>query len=239
MKKILCTLALAAATLGLSTAASAQGLTYGLKAGANYANLWGKNQPSGSGYAFGFVGGVAVNYSFNDLASLQVEGLFSQKGYKVKDYSYEDAANNKYKAEGTQILNYVDIPVLVKINAGPIFFEAGPQVGLLINSRLRDDYKVKNAAGEDIIERTSTTDKNAIIGYNKVSRTTGGIPTFDIGVIAGVGFNVTQSLSLGIRYNAGLKTLVDTKSTEAGNEPRIYNNAFQAQVGYMFGGNKM
>ncbi|MBC7447163.1 MAG: PorT family protein [Hymenobacteraceae bacterium] len=232
MKKVLFLLAVSAATIG---SAAAQGLTYGIKAGANYANLWGKNKPSGSTYAFGGLGGLAVNYAFNDLASLQVEGLFSQKGFKVTDFNYENAAGEKFKAEGSQVLNYVDIPVLVKINTSMLFFELGPQVGLLINSKLKDDYEVKGADGKVISERSSSSDANAIIGHNKVSRTTGGIPTFDIGIIAGVGYNITPAFSFGVRYNAGLKTLVDTKNTSAGDEQRLYNNAFQAQLGYMFG----
>lgn len=243
MKKVLFTLALAAATIG---SAAAQGLTYGVKVGANYSNLWGKNKPAGSTYVTGLAAGVAINYAFNDFASLQVEGLYSQKGYKVTDTKVtvqgdptdpgDVTGDYKVKINASQVLQYIDIPILAKINAGPIFFEAGPQVGLLINSRLRGEYKVKDDATGDVIEHSEySIADNAIVGYNKLDRNTGGIPTFDIGIIAGVGYNITSGLSFGVRYNAGLKTLVDTKSTPAGDEPRLYNNAFQAQLGYMFG----
>lgn len=243
MKKVLFTLALAAATIG---SAAAQGLTYGLKAGVNYANLWGKNKPDGSTYVTGLAAGVAINYAFNDFASLQVEGLFSQKGYKVEDSKVRVKGNPAIpndmsgdydvKVNASQVLQYIDIPVLVKINAGPIFFEGGPQVGLLVNSRLRGEYKVKRVSDDVIIAHdTYSLADNAIIGYNKLDRKNGGIPTFDIGIIAGVGYNITPGLSFGVRYNAGLKTLVDSKSTSAGDEARLYNNAFQAQLGYMFG----
>jgi Outer membrane protein beta-barrel domain len=235
VKKVLFTLALVAATIG---SAAAQGFSYGLKAGANYANLWGKNRPSSSGYAFGFLGGVAVNYAFNDMASLQIEGLFSQKGYKVSDGDYTDANNIKYKADVTQKLQYVDVPVLAHVKAGPLFFEAGPQIGLLVNSRIKNSSKVKN--GDDTVSESSyALADDAIIGYNKTDRNNGAIPHFDMGVIAGVGYNITPALSLGVRYNAGLKTLVDSKDTKAGAEPHLFNNAFQAQVGWMFGANKM
>lgn len=238
MKKILLATALVALT---SAAASAQGFTYGLKAGANYANVWGKNAPESNGYKIGAVGGLAVNYAFNDLASLQIEALYSNKGYKVTDAKYfltgADGQPLKVKAEGQQTINYVDMPILVRISTGMLFFEAGPQVGLLVNSKLKSDYKVKNdATGDVITERNAEADQDAIIGYSKVSRTTGGIPSFDIGLVAGVGYNITPALTFGVRYNAGVKTLVDTKNTEAGNEPRIFNEAFQAQLGFMFGG---
>lgn len=244
MKKILFSLALVAATVG---SAAAQGLTYGLKAGVNYANLWGKNKPEGSTYVTGLAAGVALNYAFSDMVSLQIEGLYSQKGYKVEDSKVTVKGNPsnpadvtgdyKVKVNASQVLQYVDIPLLVKINAGPIFFEGGPQIGLLINSRLRGESTVKRVSdGVQVDEKVYSLAANSIIGYSKLDRNTGGIPTFDIGIIAGVGYNIMPALSFGIRYNAGLKTLVDSKNTKAGDEQRLYNNAFQAQLGYMFGG---
>lgn len=232
MKKLLLALTLVGATI---TTASAQGFTYGLKAGINYANLWGKDTPGGNGYKLGFVGGLAANYAINDMASIQVEALYSQKGFKTTDTSFEDATGNKYKAEGSQNLDYLDVPILVKIDAGPIFFELGPQAGLLLSSKLSSDYKVKNAAGEVITERSSSTDKDAIIGYNRQNKKEGGIPSFDLGGIVGLGFNPVDALSIGVRYNVGFKTLVDSKNTNAGAEARLFNNAFQAQIGWMFG----
>ncbi len=234
MKKIILTLAIAAVSIG---SAAAQGFTYGLKAGANYSNVWGKNAFDSYKYKAGFVGGLAVNYSFNSLASLQIEALYSNKGFTLEDT--EMTVNDvKTKYQGKFNMNYIDVPILVKINAGPIFFEAGPQVGYLIDANRASDFKVKNANGDVIAEGDSQNSAGALPGYTKIDAQNGGVPNFDIGLVVGVGFNVTPQASLGVRYNAGVKSLVDTKATKAGDEPRIFNEAFQLQAGYMFGSTK-
>ncbi len=232
MKKLFLSLAFASATIG---SAAAQGFTYGLKAGANYSNLWGKNAPNSNSYKIGFVGGLAANYAFNDFASVQIEALYSNKGYKVTEVEVNGPNGAKYKAEGSQTINYVDFPILAHINAGPVFFEAGPQIGIKTDSKIKSNFKVKDAAGNVVNEGSSEADQDAIIGFKRIDKKTGGIPSFDIGIVAGLGYNITPMLSFGVRYNAGLKTLVDSKNVEAGNEARVFNNAFQAQLGYMFG----
>jgi Outer membrane protein beta-barrel domain len=234
MKKTLLLLAVAASSIG---SVAAQGLTYGVKLGANYANVWGKNAFDSYKYKAGFVGGLAANYAFNDLASLQVEALYSNKGFTLNDT--EMTINGvKTKYEGKMNMNYLDVPILVKINAGPIFFEAGPQAGYRINSNRSSDFKVKGADGNVISEASNQSASDVLPGYTKIDANNGGIPRFDIGLIVGVGFNFTPQASIGVRYNAGVKSLVDTKATKAGDEPRIFNEAFQAQVGYMFGSTK-
>ena len=234
MKKILLSLALVAGTIG---SVAAQGLSYGVKLGANYANVWGKNAPDSYKYKAGMLGGVAINYAFNDLASVQIEALYSSKGFTLQDT--EMTVNGiKTKYEGKFNMNYIDVPILAKIDAGPIFFELGPQVGYLLSSNRSTDFKVKDASGNVLAESDSEKSASALPGYAKLNSKTGGIPGFDLGMVVGVGFNVTPNVSVGVRYNAGLKTLVDTKNTSAGDEQRIFNEAFQAQLGFMFGGSR-
>lgn len=237
VKKILFALAF---VVGVGGTAAAQGLSYGVKVGANYANVWGKNALDGYKYKAGFLGGLAVNYAFNDFASLQVEALYSNKGFTLDDAEVNTTANGvttKYKYEGKFNINYVDIPILAKIDAGPIFFELGPQAGIRTDSNFSTDTKMK--VGDDVVAESFTDNNSDVLpGYTKKDSKNGGIPRFDIGLVAGVGFDVAPGVSIGVRYNAGVKTLVDTKNVEAGDEPRIFNEAFQAQVGYMFGATK-
>ncbi len=234
MKKILFSLALVAATIG---SAAAQGLTYGVKLGANYANVWGKNAQDSYKYKAGFIGGLAANYAFNDFASVQIEALYSNKGYTLED-TERTIDGVKTKFEGKFNINYIDVPILAKINAGPIFFELGPQAGIRTDSNRSSDFKVKDANGNTIAEASTDANSDVLPGFVKKDDKNGGIPRFDIGLIAGVGFNVTPAVSIGVRYNAGVKTLIDTKNVSASDETRIFNEAFQAQVGYMFGANK-
>lgn len=126
MKKILLSLGL---VTGISCAAQAQGIKYGVKAGASLTSLSGSDLSSAVAYKFGFHGGVLANFAFNDMISVQPEVLYSMKGFKDKNNS-----DNRIN------LSYIDVPVLVKVATGAtgLFFEAGPQVGFLATAKIKD-----------------------------------------------------------------------------------------------------
>lgn len=191
MKKVILSLGLLA---GISTAVHAQGITYGVKAGASLTSLTGDNI-TGIKSKIGFLGGGFVNFGLSDLISIQPEVLYSQKGC-----GYD--ANSNYKTK----FNYIDVPVLVKVNAGGLFFEGGPQVGFLAAAK--------------------TTDGNTTVD---VSDQLKGV---DFGYVVGLGYQLESGPMLGLRYNGGISDL--NKTTTANDKQR--NSAFQLYVGYAFGG---
>ena len=198
MKKILLLACLAA---GLSsTAAHAQGARIGIKAGPSLTSLIGKDA-DGFKYKFGFHGGILAELGVTDNFAIQPEVLFSMKGAKVDD-----------SQDGRVNQSYIDVPVLFKVKADGLFFEAGPQVGFLANAK----YK------EDGISESAKSDLKKV----------------DFGYAAGLGYQAASGPMIGLRYNGGF-TKVGSSQTygniklEAG---KVYNSAFQLYVGYLFGG---
>lgn len=124
MQKVLLSLGL---LVGISCAAQAQSIKYGVKAGASLTNITGEDS-DGLTNKFGFNGGVLANFGLNDMISIQPEVLYSMKGAK------EDGGSGKFN------LGYIDVPVLVKVATGEtgLFFEAGPQVGFLASAKIKD-----------------------------------------------------------------------------------------------------
>jgi hypothetical protein len=143
--------------------------------------------------------GVAANFGFSDLLSFQPELLYSMKGAKLEE--------NGDKIESR--LNYLDVPMLLKLNADGPFFEAGPQVGFLMSQKTTYD----------------------IGGMSNSSTSTEGTRKVDLGYVLGVGYQLASGPSLGLRYNGGISDLSDPS---AGDKNR--NSVFQIQLGYMFGG---
>lgn len=137
-----------------------------------------------------------ADFSFSDLISLHPEVLFSQKGVK-----YDSGSNS------AQIrLNYIDVPVLLRVKADGLFFEAGPQLGFLGGQKTE-------------------------VNGNTVSTTINGLRKVDVGYIAGVGYQLPQGLELGVRYNGGISDVNDPSIST-----KSRNSVFQFQVGYLFGG---
>jgi len=139
MKKVSATLLLISIC---SAGLYAQGLGFGIKAGANFAN----QNISGSG-SFDtkmkvlFHGGVFVTVMFSEKLGVQPELLFSMQGCKYDITGYD----------GGLTTNYLILPILVRYNINDMFsVHAGPQFGFLLSAEeefdgdkedIKDDFK--------------------------------------------------------------------------------------------------
>jgi Outer membrane protein beta-barrel domain len=119
MKKLI---VLGAMLLG-GFATQAQGLDFGIKAGANFANFNGDVDTDG---ITSFHAGAVLELNIVPMFSVQAEGMFSTVGAK-----YDDAL------EGAQDINldYISVPVLAKFYILPntLSVTAGPQFSFLMD----------------------------------------------------------------------------------------------------------
>lgn len=218
MKKISFVLA-ALLGAGLATSAHAQGLRFGLKAGANLSNLSGSltNQDKYKN-KFGFEGGVLLNAGIvEDLLSIQPEVLFSQKGYKYGDNSYT-VAGNTLKYLGNRTYNYLDVPVLLKVKAAGLFFEAGPQYSYLLSVR----------------DNSAVTSNGSPVTSSASSRNLDNVNRNEIGYAAGLGFEAASGVFLDVRYNGSFTDFA--KNGYQGTDQDLKNarnSVFQASLGFL------
>jgi len=204
MKKTIFTLALLA---GLSGAAQAQrNISLGLKAGGTYSTFVGDNANytyplTSTKSMFGFHAGAFVNIGITKLFAFQPELIYSEKGTKYTNI------------DNFTRLGYLDIPLAFHVNADGLFFEAGPQVGFLLNA--------KNKSGS-----ISTDVKDS---YNDI----------DFGYLFGLGYQRKSGPGIGLRYNGGFTNVRPSAQLTpiTSFQPRIRNSAFQLYLTYSFGGN--
>jgi hypothetical protein len=207
MKKTILSLAL---LVGMAGAAQAQtGLKLGLKGGFNGSTFSGTDS-KGSEYKAGFAAGGLINYGFTDMFSVQGELLYSQKGSSIDNYG---GSGITFK----NTLGYIDVPILLKVNTGDdgkgLFFEAGPQGSFVMHQRAF----IEDSGGKQIGSSETSTDP-----LNKVV----------IGYVAGLGYQITSGVGLGVRYTGDFSQVYkDNKG------PNVHNSVFQFQVHYLFGGN--
>ena len=198
MKKIFLSCMLAAGLHGGAQAQSSD-TSLGIKAGATYSAFAGK-QAFDPEYIFGFHAGIFANIGITDMVAFQPELLYSQKG------------SNPNLTDFKTRLTYLDVPLAFHVNAGGLFFEAGPQVGLLLSAKDKPGNAVIDTKGK----------------YN----------TFDFGYLAGLGYQRKDGLGIGLRYNGGLtkveKPIVVNPSLTVQNDVR--NSAFQLYLTYSING---
>ncbi|MEP6514086.1 MAG: porin family protein [Parafilimonas sp.] len=113
---------------------NAQSFHIGAKAGANLGKIQG--QSFKSGFDLGYQLGGFIELDFNNNWGIQPELLFSQTTTTVDSTFksiYTEAIPNL--VEGKVHLNYLSIPVLLRLNAGKLLtFHLGPQFSVLTSS---------------------------------------------------------------------------------------------------------
>nr|GFB71744.1 hypothetical protein [Tanacetum cinerariifolium] len=100
------------AVAAAAPAAHAQSVRFGLKAGANLSNLSGDlTQQDQYKNRFGFQGGAMLNLGLvgDDFLAIQLEALYSQKGFKYADQQFTIGGTN-FRNTGNVRYDYLDIP---------------------------------------------------------------------------------------------------------------------------------
>ena len=182
---------------------SGGGLSVGVKAGANYANVAGDDfeQKPIIGIAIGGFG----QFQISDMIAVVAELNFEQKGYKIE----YDFFGSTIEAQAT--LNYLTIPIMGRVMFGDelkIYANAGPYIGLFMGG----------------------TSKSTVDGESDSEKIDEGITKMDIGIIGGAGlmFPLSDAMSIfvDLRYAMGLNTIDDS-----GTEMDSKNTAIGFNVG--------
>ncbi|TRW24771.1 PorT family protein [Flavobacterium zepuense] len=129
MKKILLLVAMVAGSFAMQ----AQGINFGIKAGANFSKFNGGDIDSEN--ITNFHAGAVLELNIVPMFSVQAEGIFSSQGAK-----YDNVLDG---AEDIN-LDYVSVPILAKFYILPntLSLTAGPQFSFLVNDA--DDIDAKS-----------------------------------------------------------------------------------------------
>lgn len=174
------------------------------KIGINLANaaLNESNDYEGQKSLLGLTAGLGVNFALtsDNFLSVQPEILYSQKGWAAESSN----AVGGYK--GTYRLNYLEVPVLLKINFGGetvrAYVNAGPSFGYLLGGRVDGRLTAVGIELFDIDEKLEFTETPNPLSLNQLdaNRT-----EFGLNFGGGVGYSLGgKILFLDVRYNMGL-----------------------------------
>ncbi len=215
MKKLIGMIAVIVASSG---AVNAQGafdnttdfrhkLQFGLKAGANYSNVYdAQGEEFKADPKLGFAGGVFIAIPIGKYLGIQPEALISQKGFMATGR----ILGSEYKF--TRTTTYLDLPLLFSFKPSEfITILAGPQYSYLLNQK-------------DVFTNTSTSYlqetefKNDNIRKNTLC------------FLGGVDITL-KHIVLGARAGWDLQTNAGDGTSST---PRYKNVWYQATIGYRF-----
>ncbi len=205
------------AVCGLS---QVRGQDFGVKAGYNYSTFSGETSSLSTieGLSGFYIGGL-VELPISNVLSIQPELIFSRQGVawkrELKGFGMSVNINN-----ADIRLDYLNIPVMAKVNLGPLFLQAGVQFGLLVSK--------PNEIGLYLFKMRMRTllDKDS---YN----------SFDFGVGAGLGFNLNRRLFVEARYTHSLTNVFDPndnlfKTSLISNDNNFKNAVLSVGLGIKF-----
>ena len=225
MKKIITTLVLAVATLGV---AQAQEFKVGVKAGGLFSDVAFQKQTKGrittkynTGFKFGYQFGVLGEYNFNDKLGVEVDVLYAFQGAKLTSIEGGIEGQTPIKVDikngelNTQ-MNVNHIWVKYSVAEG-----LRPKLGVNISNLVKISQKgeLENRGYKINLADTKAEPKKK----------------FDFGVGAGIEYNHDSGFFVEATYNYGLTELSFKRKGEADSEgPRLKNSVIQLNVGYKF-----
>ena len=190
---------------------------FGVKAGYNYSTLSGETSSISTieGLSGFYIGGL-VELPISNMLSIQPELIFSRQGVDLR----QGLKNLSIRTDTSEIrLDYLNIPVMAKVNLGPIFLEGGVQFGFLVNKPKVDSY-IANVYLRNLLDKDS---------YN----------SFDFGVGAGLGVKLNQHFFVETRYTYSLTNVFDPndkhfKSSLISEGDNFKNSVFSIGLGMKF-----
>ena len=214
MRKIV--LLIIMAVCGLS---QVRGQDFGVKAGYNYSTFSGETSSFSTieGLSGFYIGGL-VDLPISDVLSIQPELIFSRQGValrqEIKGFGLNVSINN-----ADIRLDYLNIPVMAKVNLGPLLLQAGVQFGFLVGKPEVSRY-ITNVRVGTLLDKDS---------YN----------SFDFGVGAGLGFNLNRRLFVEARYTHSLTNVFDPndnlfKTSLISNDNNFKNAVLSVGLGIKF-----
>jgi len=141
---------------------------YGLKAGINFAELWGEDALPESDRKVAYSFGIYAAYKISKHWKFQPEAIWSLQGENSKK-------SGRYK------ISYLNIPLMFKWKGKHLYSEFGPQLGLLtINTAqsVPDSLRLEN------------------------------FESFDLSINIGLGYQIFDDWSIGLRYVQGMTNIV-------------------------------
>jgi len=192
----------AAFVLSLAFGTASAQLYFGIRAGGQSTTLI--SDGSKLSWKSGFHAGVYASYDFNRNISVVGDLLYSDKGY------------SKYflgQYAGKSNLKYLSLPLMLQYRAnGRFSVLAGGEFDALISNYL-SDAQVIPVPGGGVMRPVSD---------RYLDRRT------DVGIVAGLAFQVSPHMNLMLRYARGYRNLASDK------QDSYYNEAFQLSIGYSF-----
>ena len=203
------------------------GVTFGIRAGVNMANISGSDS-DGSSYSFGnrtsFHIGVTADIPIMQSLYVQTGLFFQNKGYKFEETdNYSDYYDDYYnKTTETAKPMYLEIPVLASYrynvsDAIQLQINLGPYFGYGIGGKMKEETSLYGEKESKEYDYFGDADETC------------GFKRFNCGLQVGAGLTFSDHYYLGFNYQFGLSNINDSDDFDS-----IKDRNWMISLGYNF-----
>ena len=160
----------------------------------------------------GFFAGANASIPVSDLVSIEPGLYYSQKGYDMKgELNIKGIEFLGINGKAKLTSQYVDLPLLLKLNFNGLQLFAGPQISYLTKADLRT---TAGALGFNV--------------FDKTTEATGQFNRWDASVAGGIGYQFANGFNISAAYDYGLSKV------DASQNVNSYNRSFKVGAEFRF-----
>ncbi|MDX5420330.1 MAG: PorT family protein [Hymenobacteraceae bacterium] len=193
--------------------AEAQYYRYGVKAGGGFSTAVGEDAPSDQiNHLAGIHGAFVFSYEFASRLAVQPELHYSRKGFVYDSYIRNTASGTALT--GDLRLDYIELPLMIKLQKAALFVEAGPYMGYLLN------------VGNEVNVVSSDPAIDPPIVFERQDFSRDDFNSFDVGYAVGGGLMLETGFFLNVRNTGSLRPFPKDDVTQR-------NLVWQLSIGYL------
>lgn len=211
-------------------------ISLGVEGGANLANISQNyvDQTNEIPTIFRFTGhiGAKVVYGLKEGINIHSGLYISGKGHSTNLAAYFDDPTIDIKGYIRKKITYVEVPLNVSFNVGPVDLVAGPYIAFAAKGRNEWSYDITGAftlsdSGSELIQFSDHK-----IRRNGMEEVKG----LDIGLNLGVRYSI-DPVVVGLTFDKGLTNLTPTDPNDPSYDPaseKVTNTGLRFSVAYIF-----
>jgi hypothetical protein len=179
----------------------------------------------------GLTGGLVFEYNPVKHFGIRAEAIFSQKGYKINAESTLDTTD--IVTDISVNINYIEVPILFKVNLGPLYIAAGPYFAYAMSGKEIAEITVDGEQlATELYGNYNQVPSNDIFKSGEFNGDNIEFSKTDWGINAGVGVKFLKFFVEG-RYGLGLSNIEDFENMPAEDFKKNYTISICA--GILFG----
>lgn len=231
-------LVILSALLLLGMLCDAQSTNVGFSMGANFTNLVGRNRIKDSDPRIGVCPGLHVDFPLAYESWLEVSGVYSQQGVRIKTDGYPLKPQERVKTNITRYVDYLTVPIMWKQSWGDIFTKIGPYAAFAMKatSKLVSD----TIRGMEETVHYDSSEDTSLLGQSFNQSFINSLRQYDVGACFGIGYSTPLGRSnldffIEANYRFGFFSVEDKPKTKA---DALRNQVFSIRAGFFIVNNR-